>query len=137
MTKLFLIVIGIITLVAVGAFAAVVNPLMDGVTQNLGGPPRSPFHSPVPQSFVDAVLSPIQHASLTTWLIVACAVGVLMLLHSLNSLLGQRLNVAKEEQARDAELRRRARMAMARQRQQSEGTSGAVASTPDLKSLLK
>jgi hypothetical protein len=137
MTKLFLIVIAIITLVAVGAFAAVVNPLMGGVTQNLGGPPKSPFHSPVPQSFVDAVLSPIQHASFTTWLIVACAVGALMLLHSLNSLLGQRLNVAKEEQARTVELRRRARMALARQRQQAEGASGAAVPPPDLKSLLK
>lgn len=137
MTRLFLIVVGIVTLAAVGAFAAVVNPLMGGVTQNLGGPPKSPFHSPVPQSFVDTLLSPIQHAGLTTWLIIACAIGVLMLLRSLNVLLGQRLNVAKEERARTSELRRRARMALARQRQQAKGTSGVAAAPPDLKSLLK
>ena len=53
MVKLFFIGIGLVILAVVGAFAAVLTPLLDGVNHNLGGPPRSPFHSPIPQPWVD------------------------------------------------------------------------------------
>src|SRR5207245_1347898 len=55
MVKLFFIGIGLVILAVVGAFAAVLTPLLDGVNHNLGGPPRSPFHSPIPQPWVDTV----------------------------------------------------------------------------------
>jgi len=137
MTRLFLILIGAVTLLAVGAFSAIVNPLMGGVTQNLGGTPQPPFHSPVPQPIVDAVLSPIRHATPLTWLIIAAAIGVLMLLQSLNSLIGQRINVLKGQQAEKAELRARARLIIARKHQQAANASSPAAAPPDLKSLLK
>src|SRR5437868_7088108 len=54
MVKLFFIGTGIFILAVVGAFAALFTPWLAGVDRNLGGPARSPFHSPVPQPWVDS-----------------------------------------------------------------------------------
>jgi hypothetical protein len=123
MVKLFFVGVGLVILVVVGAFAAVLTPLLAGINHNLGGSPPNPFHVPIPQPWIATVHGWLGQATPSVWLTAVLGVLALLLVYVVGGLvahLGRRWKVHRK---RNAELRRRAR-AMAAGEQ--EATSAAA-----------
>ena len=121
MVKLFFVGIGIFVLVVVGAFAALFTPLLSGVNRNLGGPPRSPFHSPVPQPWVDTTHGWLAQATPSVWLTAVLGLLALLLVYTVGAFVTHLARRWKERRKRYAELRWRARVMAAREHE-SEAT---------------
>lgn len=109
MVKIFFAGIAIIVLVVVGAFAAVFGPLMTGVDRNLGGNPKMPFHSPVPQPVADAIRSLFGHVTPSLALTVVIALVALLLIYTVGALVGHSVRRWRERRDQLADLRRRGR----------------------------
>lgn len=122
MVKLFFFGIGIFVLVVVGAFSAFFTPLLAGVDRNLGGSPRMPFHSPVPQPVVGAIHNALGQATPPVLLIGAMGLAALLLVYTIGSLVAVGVKRWQERQKRHAELRFRARITIERE-QQAQATT--------------
>ena len=125
MVKLFFVVVGIVILLVVGAFAAVFTPLLAGVNRNLGGPPQMPFQSPVPHSWVTTVDGWLGQATPSEWLYVVLGLLALLLVYVVGALVARLVRWWKERRKRDAELRWRARVAAAREQGSASAASEA------------
>ena len=115
MVKLFFVGTGVFVLAVVGAFAAVFTPLLAGVNRNLGGPPQSPFHSPIPQPWVNAAHGWLAQLTPSVWLVVALALVALLLVYTLGDLVAHLAKQWTEQRKRHAELRWRERVMAARE----------------------
>src|SRR5437763_541278 len=115
MVKLFFIGIGIFLLVVVGAFAAVFTPLLGGVNRNLGGGPRMPFNSPVPQPAVDTVHGWIGQATPSIWLAVVLGLLALLFVYMVGAFVAHLARRWTEHRKLAAEARHRALMLAARE----------------------
>lgn len=129
MVKLFFVGIGIFILVVVGAFAAVFTPLLAGVDRNLGGPPQSPFHSPVPQPWIDTAHGWLGQATPSVWLTAALGLLALLLVYTVGALVTHLVRRWKVHRKRDAELRWRARVMAAREQESASAESKAECET--------
>jgi hypothetical protein len=125
MVKLFFVGVGIVILIVVGAFAAVLTPLLAGVNGNLGGSPQSPIHSPVPPSWVATVDGWLGQATPSEWLYVVLGLLALLLVYVVGALVARLVRWWKERRKRDAELRRRARVTAAREQGSASAASEA------------
>src|SRR2546429_5187682 len=115
MVKLFFIGIGVFVLLVVGAFAAVFTPLLRGVNSNLGGSPKSPFHSPIPQPWVATVHGWLGQATPTVWLYAVLGLLALLLVYMVGALVAYLVRQWKARRARQAELRWQAKVTAARE----------------------
>jgi hypothetical protein len=88
MVKLFFIGIGVVVVV-VGAGSARLGLLLGGVARDLGGSPRLPFQSPIPQPAVDTVHGWLTQITPTMWLALVLGVMALLLLSTLGTLAAQ------------------------------------------------
>lgn len=135
MVKLFFGGIAVFTLIIVGAFATIFGPLMAGVDRNLGGSPKMPFHSPVPQPVVAAIGHALGQLTPSLWLTVVVAAAALLLLYTIGATIGHSVGRWKKRRAVLAELRLRGRLGVA------AGTTPATAlptqTTPELESMWK
>jgi hypothetical protein len=115
MVKLFFVGIGIFILAVVGASAAVFTPLLAGVDGDLGGSPRLPFQSPVPQPAVDTVHGWLAQVTPSVWLAAVLGLVALLLASTVGTLVAQLVRRWKEHRTRAAELRWRAGVMAARE----------------------
>ncbi len=137
MVKLFFGGVAVFVFVVVGAFAALFTPLMGGVDRNLGGSPKSPFHSPVPQPVVDTVNGLLGRATPPVLLIGALAIAALLCVYTIGALASQMLRSSRERRARLAELRAQGRIMAAREQAAQESTHHAETplSTTELEAM--
>ena len=129
MVKLFFVGVGIVILMVVGAFAAVLTPLLAGVNRNLGGPPQTPFQSPVPHSWVATVDGWLGQATPSEWLYVVLGLLALLLMYAVGTLVAHLVRRWKEHRKRDAELRWRARAMAAREQEAASAAAKAELET--------
>ena len=125
MVKLFFIGIGVFVLLVVGAFAAVFTPLLRGVNSNLGGSPKSLFHSPIPQPWVDTVHGWLGQATPSVWLTAVLGVLALLLVYIVGALAAHLVRRWKEHRKRVAQLRWRAWVMAAREQASTSGEARA------------
>ena len=114
MVKLFFAGVAVIIFAVVASFTAMFSPLLEGITNNLGGHPSSPFHSPIPQAWTDAVAGWLGQITPGQWLIGALGLSALLLVYALGNLVRHVLRQHKERRRAWADLRWRARVAAAR-----------------------
>jgi len=126
MVKLFFVGIAIVILVVVGAFAAVFTPLLAGVDRNLGGSPRMPFHSPVPQPAVDTFHGLLAQATPSVWLTGVLGLLALLLVYSVGNLVAHLARRWKQHRKQNAELRWRAQVMAAREQAAASAEAAAT-----------
>ena len=133
MVKLFFGGIAVFTLLIVGAFATIFGPMMAGIDRNLGGSPKMPFHSPVPQPVAAAIGNAIGHLTPSLWLVVVAGVASLLLIYTFGAMIGYSVSRLKKRRAELDELRLRGRLGVA------AGTTPATTlppqTTPELESM--
>ena len=129
MVKLFFVGVGIVILVVVGAFAAVLTPLLAGINHNLGGSPPNPFHVPIPQPWIATVHGWLGQATPSVWLTAVLGVLALLLVYIVGALAAHLVRRWKEHRKRNAELRWRARAMAAREQESASAAAKAQVET--------
>jgi ABC-type Fe3+ transport system permease subunit len=132
MVKLFFVGVVIVVLLVVGAFAAVLTPLMVGVNHNLGGSPPNPFHLPIPQPWIATVHGVLAQATPSVWLTAVLGLLALLLVYAVGGLVAHLVRRWNEHRKRDAELRWQARAMSAREQE-----SASAESTAELETIWK
>ena len=125
MVKLFFAGVVIVVLVVIGAFAAVVTPLMAGIDRNLGGSPQSPFQLPIPQPWIATVHGWLGQATPSVWLTAVLGLLALLLVYAVGAPVAHLVRRWKEHRKRDAELRWRARAMAAREQEAASAAAKA------------
>lgn len=123
MVKVFFAGIAIFVLVVVGAFSAVFSPLLAGVNRNLGGSPKMPFHSPIPQPVIGAIHDAMGQATPSVWLTGVIGLVALLIVYTVGSLIGHGVKRWKTHRHQEAELRWRARVMVEREQQAQASAS--------------
>lgn len=122
MVKLFFAGVAVFIFVVVGAFAALFTPLMTGVDRNLGGSPKSPFHSPVPQPVADAITGLLGQATPSVLLIGALGIAALLCIYTVGALVSHVVKRSKARRAQMEELRMQGRIMAAREQEANAST---------------
>lgn len=126
MVKVFFAGIAIFVLVVIGAFSAVFTPLLTGVNRNLGGNPKMPFHSPIPQPVIGAIHDAVGQATPSVLLTGVIALVALLIVYTAGSLVRHSLKRWKNRRRQEAELRWRARVMIEREQQAQSASAGAA-----------
>jgi hypothetical protein len=129
MVKLFFAGVVIVVMVVVGAFAALLTPILAGVNRNLGGPPQSPFHLPIPQPWIATVHGWLGQATPSVWLTAVLGLMALLLVYAVGGLVAHRVRRWKGHRKRDAELRWQARAMAAREQEAASAAAKAELET--------
>ncbi len=114
MVRLFFAGLSVFVLVVVGVFSAVLTPLMAGISNNLGGSPHMPVHSPIPQPVLDMVSGLTAHVTPALVYTATLGVAALLAIYTVGACIGYHLNRHDAKRRRWSELRFRARMIAAR-----------------------
>ena len=133
MVKIYFAGITVFVLAVVGAFSAVLGPLIAGADRNLWGSPPMPFHSPVPQpvaSFISHTASQTTPQILLTGII---ALVALLAVYTVGVFVGQMARRYSARRRMWSELRWRGRVAAAVRK----GTNPAPRSDAELDILWK
>ena len=127
MVKLFFVGVAVIIFAVIASFTAVFLPLLTGVTHNLGGNPSFPFHSPLPQPWVDWVDQQLGLATPVVWLTALYGLAALLLVYTLGNLVRYVIIRVKERRRLWADLRWRGRVSAAHRQAGSKSGDNAEA----------